>query len=921
MSAIPEPARPAALPSGTVTFLFTDIEGSTRRWEDHDRAAMGDAVRRHDALLRAALGEHEGHVFKTVGDAFCASFSRPENAVAAALAAQRALTTEDFSAVEGLPVRAAIHTGTADERDGDYFGSAVNRVARLLAIGHGGQTLVSGVTVDLVQGALPSRTSLRDLGRHRLKDLAHPEQVYQLVAEGLAEVFPPLRSLEALPNNLPLQLTSFVGRTDEVAEIAELVGKTRLVTLVGTGGVGKTRTALQVAAELLDGSGDGVWFVDLAPIRDPALVAQEIASALALTVPPGKTPLQVVLEFLRTRRLLLVIDNCEHLVAAAADALDAILRGCPNVKALATSREGLNVSGEHVYRMPSLSVPPPQASLTAAQASTYGAVTLFAERAHAADGRFALTDENASVVAEVCRRLDGIALAIELAAPRVKVLAVEQLSRRLDERFRILTGGSRNALPRQQTMRALIDWSYDLLSDREKVVFRRAGVFFGGFTLEAATAVCSAETGVDEWEVLEILAALVDKSLVSAEILGSQQRYRLLESMREYARALLVESGELDETSRSHAAYFLEYAKAKRETWEVTPGAQWIEPMLPEIDNFRAAFEWLVERDPAAAAELSAAIHRFFDRLALQEEGLRWTERVLEASPALPADVEMRMLDARVTLMINQWRPQGVLETARRVLELARASGSEADIVSALLSLSIPLASEVDEAEHAAAAREAVQRAHALGDELQLSRANAALASTNVLSFEERRKVLMASVATQKRLGRNRHAALTLMRLTRIELKEGEPADAVRAASQAADLARAIEPTLLSRCLGLLAIAYALAGDVPNALAAAREQFQRAAATRKPFDCQNAASVLVAVQDQVRDAALHARLLGFATRDVSAIEDFWWRRLSDLRKSAIVRVQAILGSARYEELALEGSTWDEETAHRESLKL
>jgi class 3 adenylate cyclase len=292
-----EPARRSenAQPSGTVTFLFTDIEGSTQRWE-RDGTAMRDAVRRHDALLRSAFVEHGGHVFKTVGDAFCVAFSRPEFAVAASLTAQRALSVEDFSAVDGLRVRAAIHTGTADERDGDYFGAAVNRVARLLAIGHGGQVLVSGVTVDLVQGALPARSSLRDLGQHRLKDLTHPEQVYQLVAEGLVEVFPPVRSLESLPNNLPLALTSFVGREEEVAEIAQLVGTTRLLTLVGTGGVGKTRAALQVAAELLDGSGDGVWFVDLAPIRDPALVAHEVVLALGLTVPPDKTALQIILE-------------------------------------------------------------------------------------------------------------------------------------------------------------------------------------------------------------------------------------------------------------------------------------------------------------------------------------------------------------------------------------------------------------------------------------------------------------------------------------------------------------------------------------------------------------------------------------------------------------------------------------------------
>ncbi len=923
MSAIPDPGLAAPggpLPSGTVTFLFTDIQGSTQRWE-RDGAAMRDAVRRHDALVRAAITERGGHVFKTVGDAFCAAFSRPEDAVAAILAAQRSLLAEDFSAVDGLHVRAAIHTGTADERDGDYFGAAVNRVARLLAIGHGGQVLVSGVTVDLVQGALPARSSLRDLGQHRLKDLTHPEQVYQLVAEGLVETFPPLRSLAALPNNLPLQLTSFVGREDEVAEIAELVGKTRLLTLVGTGGVGKTRAALQVAAELLDGSGDGVWFVDLAPIRDPALVAPEIATALALTLPPEKTAIQTVIEYLRSRRLLLVVDNCEHLVASAADAIDAILRACPGVTILATSREGLNVSGERVHRMPSLAVPPRDEPLTGAQASTYGAIALFAERARAADGRFALTDENAGIVAEVCRRLDGIALAIELAAPRVKVLAVEQLSRRLDERFRILTGGTRNALPRQQTMRALIDWSYDLLSDREKVVFRRAGVFVGGLTLEAATAVCSSETGLDEWEVLETLSRLVDKSLVAAEIQGSQQRYRLLESMREYARTRLVESGELEEAARAHAAYFLEYAKAKRDTWDTTPGAQWIEPMLPEIDNFRAMLEWSLERDPVAAAEFAAAIHRFFDRLALQDEALRWIDRVLEANRELPPRVEFQLMDARMTLLINQGRPPGALQAARRALELARSCGSEADIVSALISLSLPLATENRPAEVAAVAHEAVERAVALGDELEISRAHAVLASTTELSLEERRGLFEASIATQKRLRRNRHAVLTLMRLALTELRDGDTAAAVRAATRTVELCRSIEPTILVRSLGMLSVALAQAGDASAALATAKEQLERAVAAGKPFDCRSAVSILVALQERVDDPVLHAKLLGFARHDWIGFEDTWWQDLTTLRQSAIARLEKKLGQAQFEQYALEGSTWNEETAYRESLKL
>ncbi len=407
--------------------MFSDIEGSTQRWE-RDRAAMQTAVRRHGALMRAAIEARGGYVFKTIGDAFCAVFARPEEAMAAALTAQRALGAEDFSTVDGVRVRMALHTGTSDERDGDYFGPAVNRVARLLAIGHGGQVLVSGTAADLLQGEMPPQSSLRDLGAHRLKDLARPEQVYQLVAPDLPETFPALRSLDELPNNLPLQLTSFVGRQTEVAEIEALLGNHRLVTLVGTGGAGKTRCALQVGAELLDGSGEGVWLIELAPLSpahraarageahavgqptDPPLVASAIAQALNVQEAPNRPLLDTLLGYLKRKRLLLILDNCEHLIDEARNVTTAILRTCPNVHVLVTSREGLNVAGEEVYRMPSLAVPGSGQTIGAESAPQYGAVALFSDRALSVDKRFTLSDENAPFVADICRRLDGIPL-------------------------------------------------------------------------------------------------------------------------------------------------------------------------------------------------------------------------------------------------------------------------------------------------------------------------------------------------------------------------------------------------------------------------------------------------------------------------------------------------------------------------------
>lgn len=348
----PTPARP----TGTVTFLFSDIEGSAQRWDRH-RAAMQDVVRRHDALMQTAIAAHDGYVFKTIGDAFCAAFARPEEAVAAILDAQRALGAEDFSAVDGLRVRAAVHTGTADEREGDYFGPAVNRIARLLAIAHGGQVLVSGVTTDLVQGALPPAASLRDLGKHRLRDLARPEQVYQLVAADLVADFPPLRSLDVLPNNLPLQLKSFVGRKTEIAEITALIEQHRLVTLVGSGGVGKTRTSLQVAANILDSFGDGVWFIELAPLASGEYIPSAVAQALGFQLESDGDRLENLVRELKEKHALLVFDNCEHLVEPAARMTSAILHGAPKVKLLASTRQGLGIEGEETYRLLSLEVP------------------------------------------------------------------------------------------------------------------------------------------------------------------------------------------------------------------------------------------------------------------------------------------------------------------------------------------------------------------------------------------------------------------------------------------------------------------------------------------------------------------------------------------------------------------------------------
>ena len=479
---------------------------------------MAEASARHNRMVREQVEATGGRVVKTVGEAFRVVFADPSAALAAAVAVQRAVGAEPWPPGSPIRVRMALHSGACVERDGDYVGPVVNRAAGLLAAGHGGQVLVSGAACELLADRLPGGIGLRDLGEHQLKDLGRAERVFQVTGPGLAEGFGPLRSLDdpALRHNLPSQATSFVGRAAELAELRSLVaGGSRLVTITGPGGIGKSRLALQVAAEALDGAGDGVWLAELAPVADPELVARTVAAVLGVREEPGRPVLDTLAETVGDRYLLVVLDNAEHVLGAAAKLADAMLRSCPRAYLLVTSREPLGVGGEHVFRVPPLPVPP--ADLAAPdKLAAFESVQLFAEHAAMHRQGFAVDEANAAAVAAVCVRLDGIPLALELAAARLGSLSVSEISSRLDQRFRLLTGGSRTALPRHQTLRALIDWSYDLLSSEEQMVLDRLSVFAGGWTLAAAEAVTSAG-GTADWQVLDLLAALVDKSLVQAE--------------------------------------------------------------------------------------------------------------------------------------------------------------------------------------------------------------------------------------------------------------------------------------------------------------------------------------------------------------------------------------------------------------------
>jgi predicted ATPase/class 3 adenylate cyclase len=582
----------SSIPSGTVTLLFTDVEGSTRLWEA-EPDTMARALRRHDEMLRAAIGGAGGFVFKTVGDAFCAAFATPQAALDAALAAQKALAAEPWPTSRPIRVRMSLHTGVCEERDNDYFGPVVNRAARLEAVAHGGQVLVSGATAELLSESLPDGVGLRDLGVHRLKDLGRPEQVFQLEAGFLPSGFPALGTLDnpELPNNLPGLLSVFVGREREVDEVRALAGSSRLVTLTGAGGCGKTRLALQAAAELLDGAGDGVWFVELAPLAEAEQIPEVVAAALGLT-DRARQPalLDSLTDILREQDALILLDNCEHLIDGAAKFCGQLVRDCPRLRILATSREPLGLDGEHVYRVPSLSLPPGEAE-NVDDIAAADAVRLFADRARAHEAWFVLDESSAPLVASVCRRLDGIPLALELAAARLSSMSVRQVSERLDQRFRLLTGGSRNAMPRQQTLQATVDWSFGLLTQPEREALRRLSVFAGGFELEAAEVICASES-VDAFEAADLLGSLVSKSLVVADRTPGSVRYRMLETIRQYAAQELLRSGgeaEVLAARDGHAGYFLGLAEEAAPAVSGRGQATWLPRLDTEWENLRAA--------------------------------------------------------------------------------------------------------------------------------------------------------------------------------------------------------------------------------------------------------------------------------------------------------------------------------------------
>jgi predicted ATPase/class 3 adenylate cyclase len=657
---------------GNVSFLFTDIEGSTRLLEQ-DREAYGPALARHHELLASTVKANAGRVFETVGDAVYAAFPTASDALSAALESQRALAREEWGGLGEIRVRMAVHTGEVEFWGNKYFGPALYRCARLMATGHGGQVLISAATKELITQSVPDDVVLRDMGTHRLKDLSQPERIFQLVAPDLRDDFPGLKTLDSRPNNLPAQPNALVGRVKELAGARELLTRpdVRLVTLTGPGGVGKTRLALQVAADILNDFLDGVFFVALAPISNPELVGVSIARTLGVPDVGGMNAGDQLVNYLRDRHMLLVLDNFEQVISAGTQVAD-LLATCARLKVVVTSRSVLHVYGENEFGVPPLQLP--EAGTPTERIATHDAVRLFVERSQAVRADFSVTDENAAAVAEICHRLDGLPLALELAAARSKLFAPEALLTRLDERLALLTSGFSNLPARLQTLRNAIAWSYDLLDPGEQTMFRRLGIFAGGCDAAAAGSVCDPDNTV---YALDVLGSLVDKSLLRRDVgLDGEPRFGMLETIREFALEELAAAEEHATIESRHAAYFFELGRLAAP--HLVFGSErpaWLGRLFPEADNVRAAFQRAVGSDDAEPAlQALTDLWVWFWALSFRE-GRRWGEQLLALPSALPSPARAGALTATAMFCWAMQDWEGCKGYATEAVELSTKLG------------------------------------------------------------------------------------------------------------------------------------------------------------------------------------------------------------------------------------------------------
>ena len=899
-----------------MTLLFTDIEGAVRLWEA-DRDAMTAASARHDRVVREQIEASGGRVFKAVGEAYRAVFADPVAALCSAVAIQRAVDAEPWASSLPIRVRMALHSGACAERDGDYVGPVVNRTIRLLDIGHGGQVLVTAAAYALLADRLSGGIALRDLGEQRLKDLGRAERVFQVTGPGLAEGFGVLRSLDhpALRHNLPSQATSFVGRTAELAGLRALVsGGSRLVTIAGPGGIGKSRLALQVAADALDGTGDGVWLAELAPVAEPEHVTRAAAAALRISEAPGRPMLDTLIDAIGDRDLLLILDNAEHVLSAVAKLADAVIRSCPRVCLLVTSREPLGIGGEHVFRVPGLAVPPPDLAAPDRLAA-FESVQFFAEHAALHRRGFIVDDASAAAVAAICIRLDGIPLALELAAARLGSLSAAEISARLDQRFRLLTTGNRTARPRHQTLRALVDWSYDLLSSQEQVVFDRLSVFAGGWTLDAAEAVARGGD-VADWQVLDLLAALVGKSLVQAEVIGGSTRYRLLETIRHYAAERLASRAgpDLQDARVAHRDHYLSLVETADARLRGPDERRWLDRIEAEFDNIRAALAFSIT-DPGSAEpglRLAAGLKWFCYMRGHSGEIIEALSDLLGRPDARrPTRERALALTAKCHLLNNFGRSPAIPSMAQEAITIARALGDDFVAGEALCALcwftfltgDLPAAlAMVDEA--VAVARSA-GNPHLLTAAIGHRAAFRGESGDRDAASADRQEVL----ALAQTAGDNYVLVITLLNLGVDQVAAGERPAAVVSFTDALKVAKAHGYQHLAAALALnLGFVYLMDADAASARRLLISVLDTARATGEKSFVHVAIHCLAVAVSMDGDPTVAATLYGAADHQYEQAGQAFDALDVELRAGAHARLLDALGEAAFDAAGRRGRT-------------
>ena len=904
----------------TFTFLFTDIEGSTSLLRRLGVASYADVLAGHHLLIRAALGARGGEEVDTQGDAFFAVFSSPTACVAAAMEMQQAIRARTWPGGEQVRVRMGVHTGQASRAATGLVGLDVHRAARVAAVAYGGQILLSETEAAMVRESLPAGAGMRDLGVHRLKDLGRPERIFQLDAAGLQTDFPPLRSLghPALQNNLPAQLGTFIGRQRELSAVRTLVGSSRLVTLTGAGGAGKTRLSLQVAAELLDGSGDGVWLVELAAVSDEDEVPSAISEVLGTGGQAGKPALEGLLDALALQDVLIVLDNCEHLIGACAKTADAILRRCPRVRLLATSREPLGIGGESIYRVPPLSLPGPGDVVP----ESCEAVALFLERAREQGVDLSVDEKTGPLLVSICRRLDGLPLAIELAAARLRSLSLSSLRDRLDQRFRLLTGGSRTALARQQTLLAAVDWSYSLLNRAEQSLLQLLSVFAESFDLDAVEGVCSTG-GIEVFDVTDLLGSLVDKSLVTAERMGEALRYRLLETIREFAADRLAEAGEQAAAAAAeHCAYFLGVAEAAAVHLTGPDQGRWLTRLDADHANLRHAAE-----HAASGADGTAQILRF--GVALRRYWLarsRYAEALALLLPVLErpeARTDPRLFgEALVTAAVIS--PFVDLTPTRRLgeqaVELGRELHDDQLLSEALSVLSVACFYLGETDKSLLLGQEAVERARQAGDDVLLGQSLMAyLLSSAVIQPAQSGSLLAEAIACTGRSGDQLlHYALHNNAGVHALLGHDIPA-ARNHLEQAAQAARAIseESPALAENLGWVRREE---GDLDGARSMFEASLQMSRRSGEQTAIGHASLGLACLAADLGDWDRAATLHGVAQAFLDRSGEPWQDLEARYRQDSLARVRAHLGDERFDQAYGKGRTLRADEALRSALR-